>query len=71
MKNLARRGGLIWVLISIIPSSMIISIIGKYIGLHVLTVIYLQIPLLSLQLFAVIMLIRYRKDIFLYDIKNR
>jgi hypothetical protein len=67
MKNLARRGGLIWVLISIIPSSMIISIIGKYIGLHVLTVIYLQIPLLSLQLFAVIMLIRYRKDIFLSE----
>jgi hypothetical protein len=67
MKNLARRGGIIWVLFSIIPSSMIISIIGKYIGLDVIIVVCLQIPLLSLQLFSVIMLIRYWKIIFLYE----
>jgi len=64
MKNLAKKGGFIWLMLAMLPTASLINVIGKAINLDSNIIVGLQLPSLALQLFSLFMLIRYRREIF-------
>ena len=64
MRNLAKKGGFIWVMLAIIPIATLTSMIGKAIHLDTSIIVGIQLPALVLQLFSLLLIIRYRREIF-------
>ncbi len=64
MRNLAKKGGFMWVVFSIIPIASFTNMIGEAIHLDSSIIVGIQLPTLALQLFSLFMLIRYRREIF-------
>jgi hypothetical protein len=64
MRNLAKKGGFMWVVLAIIPIATFTNMIGKAIHLDSSIIIGIQLPTLALQLFSLFMLIRYSREIF-------
>ena len=67
MKNLAKRGGFIWVMLSIVPIAILVRVVGNLLYLRDNTIMVLQLMGLALQLYSFFMVIRYRKLIFNYE----
>lgn len=67
MKNLAKRGGFIWVMLSIVPIAILVRVVGNLLYLGDNTIMVLQLMGLALQLYSFFMVIRYRKLIFNYE----
>jgi hypothetical protein len=64
MRNLAKKGGFMWVVLVIIPIAAFTGMIGKAIHLDSSIIVGIQWPALALQLFSLFMLIRYKREIF-------
>ena len=67
MKKLAKRGGFIWVMLSIVPIAILVRVVGNLLYLRDNTIMVLQLMGLALQLYSFFMVIRYRKLIFNYE----
>ena len=64
MRDLAKKGGFMWVVLAIIPTAAFTDMIGKAIHLDSSIIVGIQLPTLVLQLFSLFMLIRYKREIF-------
>ena len=64
MRNLAKKGGFMWVVLAITPIATYANMIGKAIHLDSSIIVGIQLPTLALQLFSLFMLIRYRREIY-------
>lgn len=63
MKNLAKKGGYIWVTLAIIPITAFIYVIGNALHLDSNIMLIMQLPALILQLFSAFMVMRYWREI--------
>lgn len=63
MKKLAEKGGFIWFILGVLPSAFIIFIIGNIINLESKTIVLIQLPFLIVQIFSLILMIIYPKQI--------
>lgn len=66
MRELAKKYSQMWIVMAIVPTGFLISLIGRAINMETIIIISLQIPAIIIQLFAVFMIIRYRKEIYGY-----
>lgn len=64
MRNLAKKGGHMWVVLAFIPMAAFANIIGKAINLDSSIIIGIGLPTLALQWFSLFMSIQYRREIF-------
>lgn len=63
MRNLAKKGGYIWVVLAIIPITAFIDVIGRAIYLDSRIIFGMQLPTVALHLFSIFMIIRYNREI--------
>ena len=64
MRNLAKKFGFMWYVLAIIPMTTFTGMIGQAIHLDISIIVWIQLPTLALQLFSLLMLIRYSREIF-------
>ena len=62
MRKLAEKGGLIWVILGVMPIATIVNIIGKCVNMDVSIIVTIQIPLLLLQLLSFVLILKYPKE---------
>lgn len=66
MRELAKKYGKMWIVVAIVPTGAFLGLIGRTINMDTIVIISLQITAIIVQLFGVIMIIRYRKEIYGY-----
>lgn len=64
MRKLAQRLGFGVFLIAFTPVAMLVNLILKPCGVESSTIVAIQLPFLAIQLFALFILIRYRREVF-------
>jgi hypothetical protein len=64
MRNLAKRGGFMWAVLAMIPVATILPFIGDAFQIADSVILGIQLPALVLQLFSLIMMLRYPDEIF-------
>jgi len=64
MRNLVRKMGFFVVILAIVPAATFMNFIGKMADLEPYIIVLVQLPLLAIQLFSAILLIRYNEEIF-------
>lgn len=65
MRSLAKKWGYWWVFLGCTPLAALVGAVGGIIGANVALIVLLEMPLLLLQLLALFVIIRYRKDVFM------
>ena len=64
MINLARKGGLIWIVLGIVPMGSIVIEILKYFKIDIDIVLSISMIPLLLQVFSLFIVIKYWKELF-------
>ena len=64
MKDLVKKYGYIFVILACLPIVSFIPFIGQLLHLSEWTMIAIQIPALSIQIFSLFIIIIYRKEVY-------